>query len=137
MDAWNRVAQNAVRFGLLLSDDVTAVHVSSDKDEMDELMKTWAKKVEKPAKTAGLAIPRLSLIYSPYRRIYQPILDSVKKAREDKPDRIVAVIIPELVEPHWYEYLMHNMRDTGLKALLFLQREKRTVVISVPWYLRE
>ncbi len=52
IDGWNRVAENAVRFGLFLSDDVTAVHVSSDKNEMDELMEIWAKKVEKPAKAA-------------------------------------------------------------------------------------
>lgn len=137
IDGWNRVAENAVRFGLFLSDDVTAVHVSSDKNEMDELMEIWAKKVEKPAKAADSTVPRLAVIYSPYRQIYQPILDFVNKVKKEKPDRIVAVIIPELIEPHWYEYLLHNMRAAGLRALLFLERDKRTVVITTPWYLRE
>jgi amino acid transporter len=135
IDGWNRVAENAVRFGLLLSDDVTAVHVSSDKNKMDEMMEFWAKKVEKPAKAADLCVPRLAVIYSPYRQIYKPILDFVTKVKKEKPDRIVAVIIPELIEPHWYEYLLHNMRAAGLRALLFLERDKRTVVITTPWYL--
>jgi len=28
--------------------------------------------------------------------------------------RLIAIIIPELVEPHWYEYVLHNMRAAGL-----------------------
>jgi hypothetical protein len=47
------------------------------------------------------------------------------------------VIIPELVEPHWYEYFLHNQRGAWLKTLLFLEGENRIVVINTPWYLRE
>lgn len=137
IDGWDRVAENAVRFGLRLSDDVTALNVRSDKDEMERLMEMWDKKVEKPAKAAGSAVPHLAVIYSPYRQIYQPILDFVSNIKKEKSDRIIAVIIPELVEPHWYEYLLHNVRAAGLRAFLFLERDKRTIVITTPWYLRE
>ena len=97
----------------------------------------WADKVEKPAKAANSSIPRLEIISSPYRKIHQPILDFVNKAKKEKPDRLIAVIIPQLVEPHWYQYLLHDWDASWLRTLLFLERDQRTVVISTPWYSRE
>ncbi len=136
---WDRIAEKAVRFGLLLSDDVTAIYVSTDneKAENEKLQKRWVDKVQKPAKKAGLTIPKITIIYSPYRRIYQPILDFVNKIKKEKPDRLIAVVIPELVEAHWYEYLLHNIHAAGLRAFLFLERDQRTVVITTPWYIHE
>jgi len=137
IDGWNRVAERALRFGLLLSDDVTAVHVSTGQRNQERLRKLWDEKVVKPAREANCCEPRLEIIKSPYRQIYDPILDFVNKTKEENPDRLVAVIIPELVEPHWYESLLHNQRGAGLKALLYLQGDERTVVINTPWYLKD
>lgn len=136
IQGWDRVAERALRFGLLLSDDVTAIHVVTERDNPEELKQLWAEKVEKPAKAAKFAIPRLEIINSPYRRIQEPILNFVKKTRKEKPDRISAVIIPELVEPHWFEYVLHNLHAARLRAAIFMMRDRRTVVISTPWYLR-
>jgi len=61
----------------------------------------------------------------------------VQKKEEENKDRIIAVVIPELVKPHWYEQLLHNIHGAGLRALLFLQGDRRTVVITTPWYLRD
>jgi hypothetical protein len=47
------------------------------------------------------------------------------------------VIIPELVAPHWYSRVLHNSHAAAVRALLFLERDQRTVVITVPWYLSE
>jgi amino acid transporter len=137
INGWNRVAERALRFGLLLSDDITAVHVSTEEGDDQRLRELWAEKVEKPVKAAKASVPRLEIIYSPYRQIYQPILDFVNKTKKAKPNRLIAVIIPELVEPHWYAYVLHNQHGAGLKALLYLEGDQRTVVINTPWYLRE
>ncbi len=137
IQGWDRVAERAVRLGLLLSDEVTAIHVITEKDDPQRLKELWAEKVEKPARAANFAVPRLEIISSPYRQISEPILDKVKKTRESNPDRLIAVILPELVEPHWYEYVLHNLHAARLRASIFLQRDRRTVVISTPWYLRE
>jgi amino acid transporter len=133
----NCATERALRFGLQLSDDVTAIHVSAEENQNESLRELWAQNVEEPARAAGSAVPKLEIVYSPYRQIYQPILAFVKKTEKQKPDRVIAVIIPELVEPHWYEYFLHNQRGTWLKTLLFLEGEKRIVVINTPWYLRE
>ena len=36
--------------------------------------------------------------------------------RIDRADRTIAVVIPELVRPRWWEYLLHNSSAAGLKA---------------------
>jgi hypothetical protein len=131
------VTEQALRFGLEMSDEIIALHVSSEENDDKSLPKTWAEKVEKPARAAKSAVPRLEIIHSPYRQIYEPILKFVRKTEKENPGRIIAVIIPELVEPHWYEYLLHNLHGAGLRALLFLKGDNRTVVITTPWYLRE
>jgi len=132
---WDSLAEKAIRFALLTAQDVTAVYVSTDDDEANNLTAIWREKVAKPAKDAGLTVPHLEIIRSPYRRIYQPILSYVNKVKHDKPNRFIAVVIPELIEAHWYEALLHNIRATGLRTMLFLARDQRTVVITTPWYL--
>jgi hypothetical protein len=79
----------------------------------------------------------LEIIRSPFRKLYEPLLKFVGKTKEEKPGRLIAVIIPELVEPHWYGYLLHNLRGATLRTLLFLERDQRTVVITVPWHLQK
>jgi hypothetical protein len=93
--------------------------------------------VEKPAKAVNSAVPRLEIVRSPYRKIYQPILNFVTKTKKEKPGRLVAVLIPELVKPRWWEYLLHNLYGAGLKTLLYLEGDERTIVISIPWHLRK
>src|SRR6266478_8982236 len=136
INGWNRVSERALRFALLLSDEVTAVHVSTGEEKHQRLRDLWDEKVLKPAREAKSCEPRLEIIKSPYRQVYDPILDFVSKVKEENGDRLIAVIIPELVEPHLYESLLHNQRGAGLKALLYLQGDERTVVINTPWYLK-
>ena len=134
---WNRIAERALRFGMEMSDDVIALHVTTENEERNSLRELWTKSVEQPAKKANAAVPRLELLPSPYRQIYDPILDFVRKTRKEKTDRLIAVIIPELVEPHWYEYLLHNHHGAVLRSRLLRERDQRTIVITTPWYLRE
>jgi len=137
IDGWNRVAERALEFSLRLSDDVTAVHVATEEEDTNRLRELWKEKVEEPARAAHLAVPKLEIIKSPYRQIYQPLLDYVAKVKREKKDQVIAVVIPELAEPHWYGYLLHNLHGAGLRALLFLEPDRRIVVINVPWCLRE
>jgi len=134
---WDCVAERALRFGMEMSDDVIALHVTTENDATNSLRELWTKNVEQPAKEAKASVPRLEILSSPYRQIYDPILNFVRKTRKEKTDRLIAVIIPELVEPHWYEYLLHNHHGAVLRTLLFRERDQRTIVITTPWYLRD
>jgi amino acid transporter len=131
------LAQKGLRFALKLSPEVYAVHVAASDQEAALLQSEWARYVAEPARQAGLPPPRLEIIASPYRRLLTPLLDYITKLKEEHPERQIAVIIPELVESRWYQYLLHNQRATGLKAALLFRGDQRVVVINVPWYLAE
>jgi hypothetical protein len=131
---WSKISKKAIRFALKVSPDVRALHVGSG-DEADNLEQQWPSLVERPAKEAGLSPPPLVLLESPYRFVLGPIVNYVLELEQKNPDRQVAVLIPELVETHWHNYLIHNQRAEWLKALLLLKGTQRIVLINVPWYL--
>jgi hypothetical protein len=131
---WNKIAQEALRFALNLSAEVQALHIKCEKDA-GNFGETWKRFVEEPAKRAGLVAPHLVVLKSPYRFVISPIVDYVLELERNHPDRQIAVLIPELVEWHWYHYFLHNQRAEWLKALLLLKGNQRIIVIIVPWYL--
>ena len=79
--------------------------------------------------------PQLVVLSSPYRRLFHPLYRVIEALEGQYPGRTIAVIIPELVGSHWYDYLLHNQRATALKAALLLRGDQRVVVVNVPWYL--
>lgn len=134
IDGWNRVSERALRFALEISQDITAVHVTANETD-PRLIDTWRNCIEPQAQAAGYPVPRLQIIHSPYRELLEPFLGYVEQVKEETSDRLIAIIIPELVEPRWWEYLLHNHVATGLKAMLLLNGDERVVVINTPWYL--
>jgi hypothetical protein len=133
---WNIVTERALRFGLGLSPDVIAVFVSRSEGDDAALRRDWAEYVGTPLRRAGRPGPRLEIIASPYRRLVRPLVDYVNRLKGESPTRMIAVIIPELVETRWYQYLLHNHRAEWLKADLLLEEDQRVVLINVPWYVR-
>lgn len=133
---WDKVAQKALRFAMKISPEVRVVHIDCGEDT-EHLRRRWSALVTAPTRQAGLAAPDLVVLKSPYRYVITPILDYVLDLERRHPGRQVAVLIPEMVERHWYHYLLHNQRAQWLKALLLLKGNQRINVISVPWYLTE
>jgi hypothetical protein len=131
---WSKICKKAIRLAVNVSPDVLAVHVGSG-DEAENLQERWPSLVEGPAKEAGFSPPSLVVLESPYRFVLGPIVNYVLELEKKNPDRQVAVLIPELVESHWHNYLIHNQRAQWLKALLLLKGTQRIVVINVPWYV--
>ena len=134
--SWNSIAENALRFAMTLSREIEVLHIESA-DSPNSLKQIWPLRVEQPAREANQAIPRLTVLKSPFRFVVQPILDHVLEIERNNPDRNVAVLLPELVERQWYQYFLHNQRARILAARLLLQGAHRTVIVNVPWYLRK
>jgi len=132
---WSKVAQRALEFGLTLSPDIRAVHVATE-NETNTLPVEWDKVVGGPFKKAGRTPPELVTLTSPYRLVLRPILEFVLQIEKEHPGRQIAVIVPELVERHWYHYPLHNQRAELLKALILLHGSQRIVLINVPWYIK-
>lgn len=134
---WDTVTAKGLRFALSMSREVEALHIAIDDEGESKIRDQWRHYVEEPLAQVEGATPRLTVLRSPYRRLFGPLLSFLKKTQARYPDRSVAVVIPELVEARWYQYLLHNQRATVLKAALLLHGGSRVVVVSVPWYLEE
>ncbi len=137
MKGWSTITEQALRFGLNISPDVIAIHISTDDSDARLLQDSWIRYVMEPIRTAGLTEPHLMVLLSPYRRLFHPLTDYIHQLKVAYPGRTIAVVIPELVESRWYQYLLHNQRATGLKAALLLRGGPRVTVINVPWYLAD
>jgi amino acid transporter len=136
IERWSVIAEKALRFGWGLSPEIRLLHVDCGEDG-EGIRHRWREQVEKPAWEAGLPVPELVTLKSPFRFVVRPILDYVLDLEQANPDRQIAVLIPELVENRWYYTLLHNNRSAVLKALLLFKGDQRVIVINIPWYLRD
>ncbi len=136
LDRWSRITEKGMRFALALSHDVRAVHIDCG-EQNEALQAIWQRNVVVPVKAAGLPVPELVTLQSPYRVIIVPLVDFVLKMEQEHQGRTIAVLVPELVVRHWWENLLHNQRAQLLKLLLLVKGNQGIVVLNIPWYLRE
>jgi amino acid transporter len=134
VDRWTKIAQRALTFALNISPDVIALHIASGERTV-YLEKQWQEYVEAPVTELGMIAPNLVVIQSPYRFVINPIVDFVLDLSRKHPDRQIAVLIPEVVERHWYYHVLHNQRATALRTMLYFKGNSAIVVISMPWYV--
>jgi amino acid transporter len=133
LERWSAVTKKALTFALSISTDVIGLHV--DCEWTEQLKKQWEEFVERPVQELGIPTPRLVVLQSPYRYVSSPLVEYVLDLQKKDPGRQLAVIIPELVERHWYYYFLHNQRAAVLKALLYIRGSERVAVVNVPWYI--
>jgi len=119
---------------MTLSDEVEVLHIESE-NSSNSLRRSWPARVEKPARESKRAVPRLTVLNSPFRFVVQPIIDHVMQIRRQTPERTVAVLLPELIERRWYQYFLHNQRARILATRLLTEGKDRIVIVNVPWYL--
>jgi amino acid transporter len=134
IENWNRTSKRALEFALTVCTDIIGLHIQCD-EENDALPGQWREFVEQPAQKLGVRAPRLVRVPSPYRLIINPIVDFVLDLEVKNPGSLITVVIPELVERHWYFYFLHNMRAAMLKGMLYVKGNHRVIVVNVPWYL--
>src|SRR5439155_11341312 len=139
---WNRLSERAVRYAMRLSPEVVAVHFTrldgpDAEEHADRLRLCWRADVERPAGAAGLRPPRLVQIPSPYRSIIGPLLKFILQIQARDPRRALAVVIPALVEAHWWDHLMHTGRVQRLRAALLRHGGPQLAVVMVPWTLEQ
>ena len=135
VDRWSLVAERALRYAWTLSKEVHVLHVACG-EKTDQLRCCWPELVEKPAQAAGLPAPKLVVLDSPYRFIVKPIVDYAVQQQAAHPERIITMLIPELIESHWYHYLLHNNRPEAIRALLLFNGNQRITVATIPYHLR-
>lgn len=134
LDRWSRITEKGLRFALSMSPEIIAVHVDSE-DSDESICDEWDHMIAAPLTAAGLTVPQLVNLKSPYRFVLGPVVDFVLSKEKELETRQIAVLVPELVVKHWWENLLHNQRANVLKLLLLLKGNQRILVINIPWYL--
>jgi amino acid transporter len=139
---WDRVTGKALRFAMWLSADVVAVHLSNLEEEAaDEearrVRRDWHEDVEVPAVRHGVPPPKLEIVNSPYRRLLPPLLEQIDRLKSDHPGRLIAVVIPEVIETRWWQLILHRRHPARLRSALLKRGDRHVVVVSVPWYVQE
>jgi hypothetical protein len=134
VEGWDKISEKALRFAMTLSESVQALYVDSGEGG-ENLQHSWDAWVSGPAQKTGRRPPELVIVKSPYRVVIGPILDYILRLEHEHPDRQIAVVLSELIDRHWYHFLLHNQRAELLNALLVLKGDRRVVVMNVPWYV--
>jgi amino acid transporter len=121
----NRIARQTLAYARSISDNVTAVHITDDEEEIEQMRKQWNE--------LGTDIP-LVIIESPYRALVGPLLAYIDEVDKQRPDDTITVVLPEYLARHWWEHLLHNQTALRIKAALLFR--PGTVVTSVPYHLQ-
>jgi len=137
---WTRPLNKALRLAVSISPDVIGVHLSNlegdaAEDEAQQMRKEWAVRVEAPARAAGVPAPRLELVQTPYREFVRPMIEQIDRIKAKCPHRLIAVILPELIEKSWLESLLHLHRAMHLRIGLRKRKDLRVVVLDLPWFV--
>jgi hypothetical protein len=113
----------ALRYARLLSNDVTAVHVSIDPAETEKVKRKWEKWGEGT---------RLVIVDSPYRLFLEPLLAYLEEiiARR-QPNETITIVVPEFVPPKRWHGLLHMQTAKLLRSELL--SKPGVVVTNVPY----
>lgn len=104
--------------------ETLALHVAVDQADAERLRADW--------EAHRMPIP-LVVIESPYRSYADPVVEFIRRYREDHGPSIVTVYLPQYIVGHWWETLLHNRRARRLAQHLMLVRG--VTVTVVPWLL--
>jgi len=114
----------ALRYARSISDDITAVHVSTDPDEAEKLRHKW--------ESWGEGV-RLVILESPYRLLVEPLLDYIEEiAAQRQPNEAITIVVPQFVPARWWHNLLHAQAAIILRLLLLSKPE--IIVTDVPYH---
>ncbi|MCW5942342.1 MAG: APC family permease [Fimbriimonadaceae bacterium] len=122
---FNRGILAALRYARALHGEVRGLHVTLDRRAVPTIRKDWEAYAEDTP---------LVVIDSPYRSLIEPVLEYIDEMREQNPNRLVTVIVPESVPTRWYDRLLQENVAAQLKRAL---GKRRNVVVSNVRYFFE
>jgi len=125
VDDMNEAVRRTVGYACSISESVTAVHVSDDVNEAEDLRQRWEEVVP--------GVP-LVIVESPYRSIVTPILAYIDALGQSHPGETITVVLPHLVPTNLFQAVLHNQSSALLKKAL--RAQPNTVVVDVPYRLK-
>ncbi|EGO64095.1 APC family permease [Acetonema longum] len=122
-----RVVANTMRYAKMIGDEIIALHVATDKEEIqrvEEKWKQWNPDV------------KLVTVYSPYRLVIQPVIQFVEKLiKRKRPEDFITIVIPEFETRKWWHRLLHNQTGLILRTMLIFSKD--VAVTTLPFQLKK
>ena len=113
----------ALRYARMLSDDITAVHVSIDPDEAERLSQKW--------ETWGDGC-RLVILDSPYRLFIEPLLEYIEEIDDQcLPNEVITVVVPQFIPKTLFGEVLHSRTADTLRKVLL--NRNGVVITEVPY----
>ncbi|MEK3721021.1 APC family permease [Paenibacillus sp. FSL H8-0034] len=120
-----RVVLNTISYAKSLTDNVVAVYVGFDDEEIQKMEAKWEEW------NPGV---RLIVLRSRYRSIMKPLIrfiDTVEWKTADTDH--ITVLIPQFITRYWWQNILHNQTSLLIRAYLFQQKD--IVIATVPFHL--
>jgi len=117
----------ALRYARMLSDDITAVHVTIEPADAEKVRQKW--------ETWGEGV-RMVMLDSPYRLFLEPLLGYIADiAQQRQPGETITIVVPEFISENRLTDALHmNTADLLRKQL---KRQHGVVIINVPYHVHE
>jgi hypothetical protein len=117
----------ALRYARLLSDDVTAVHISMDDVETEKVQKKW--------RIWGDGT-RLVILDSPFRLFVEPLIEYIEELVDNsQPNETITVVVPQFIpSKRWHNALHMRTADVLRQELL---SKHGVVVTDVPYHVHK
>lgn len=116
----------ALRYARTLSDDITALHVSTDPLEAAKVIEKW--------KTWGEGY-RLVILNSPYRVFYRPLMEYIAMlVATCSPEDVITVVVPQFVMKGPFAGFLHMRTAETLRRILL--NNPNVVIIEVPYLVK-
>jgi len=116
-----------LRYAKLLSDDVTAVHISIDPAETEKVQKKW--------KMWGEGT-RLIVLDSPFRLFIEPLLKYIEEIIDQRqPNETITIVVPQFRPSKRWHYALHMRTAEVLREELLSKHG--VVVTDVPYHVHD
>ena len=116
-----------LRYARLLSDDVTAVHVSTEPAETEKVLKKWV--------TWGDGT-RLIVLNSPYRLFIEPLLAYLEEIIEKRqPNETITIVVPQFIPSKRWHNALHMRTAEVLRNELL--SKPGIVITDVPYQVSD
>jgi hypothetical protein len=113
----------ALRYARMLSDDVTAVHISMEPEDTEKVNKKWEK--------WGRGT-RLVIVDSPYRLFLEPLLDYIDEMLSSRqPNETITIVVPHFVPRKKAHKVLHMQTAELLRRELLAT--PGVVITEVPY----
>ncbi len=115
----------ALRYARMLSDDITAVHISMEPDDTEKVRRKW--------ETWGRGT-RLVIVDSPYRLFLEPLLDYIHDILASRqPNETITIVVPHFVPTKKVHNVLHMQTAEMLRRELL--STPGVIITEVPYQI--